>query len=260
MTAAAQSSKNDSIPSVQKIDGDAHWRWLALGWSDFKRGWRASIGVGIGVAVASLLIVFALWMTGLEAFIPAACGGFAILGPVLATSLYDISQRLDAGESVTWRTPFERLPKGMGQVIWVGFALFFILMVWARIATLLYAIFTGTMIPIPGQDFIHFALETPNGLAMLAVGSVIGAFLSVITFAIAAFSIPMLTDVRVDAFTAMAMSCQAFLKNPMSLLAWGFNVALFIALSLVTGFLALIFVFPWLGHATWRGYKEMFGR
>lgn len=258
MTAEPTLDLPDSLPKPAKLPIDAHWHWLALGWQDFKDGWRASLGIGIGVTVISLLIVFALWSAGLEAFIPAACGGFAIIGPALAISVYAISQRLDAGEAVTWQTPFERPPPGLGQALLIGFALLFIALVWARVATLLYAIFSGTMVPVPGLDFIHFALQTPNGIAMLSVGSFIGACLALIAFAVAAFSIPMVSDRRVDAVSAMALSCQAIIRNPGLMLAWGFNIGLLLALSLVTGFVALAFVFPWLGHTTWRAYKQMF--
>lgn len=243
--------------NIRKVLPDAHWAWLGDGWKDFTRGWMATVPIGAGVAVVSMLIVFAMWRAGLSAFIPAACGGFALVGPLLAVGIYEVSQRLDAGEEVDAATPFKIAPAAPGQVAMVGFALMFLLLVWARLATLIYALATGTMTAMPGDDFIRFALQSPQGIAMVIVGSAIGAALALIAFAIASFSIPLCSRRKVDAMTAMVISCAAVAKNPGAMLAWAFNIAILIAISLATGFAALAVVFPWLGHATWRAYRAV---
>jgi uncharacterized membrane protein len=242
---------------VRKVLPDAHWTWLSQGWSDFRRAWMVTLPAGVAVSIASMIIVFAMWRMGLVAFIPAACGGFAILGPLLAIGIYEVSRRLDAGEDVEASGLLLVHSEAPGQVAMIGFALMFLLLVWARLATLIYALAAGLGRAMPGEDFIRFALQTPAGLAMLTVGTLVGAGIAFAAFAIAAVSIPLCHRRKVDAMTAMVISCVAVSRNPGAMLAWAFNIALLVALSLVTGFLALAIVFPWLGHATWRAYRAL---
>jgi uncharacterized membrane protein len=42
-----------------------------------------------------------------------------------------------------------------------------------------------------------------------------------------------------------------------AMISFAFSIAILVGISLATGFLALIIVFPWLGHATWHGYKAV---
>jgi uncharacterized membrane protein len=100
-------------------------------------------------------------------------------------------------------------------------------------------------------------VTTPTGWAMLLVGGFIGALFAGFAFAISVFSIPMLLDLQIDAFTAMGISTTMVWNNLRVTLTWGAIVlALFLA-CLATGLLGLIVIFPWLGHATWHAYREM---
>jgi uncharacterized membrane protein len=67
----------------------------------------------------------------------------------------------------------------------------------------------------------------------------------------------MLLDRRVDALTAMGVSTALVWNNLSPMLAWGAIVLGLFLLSVATGLLGLIVIFPWLGHATWHAYKEM---
>jgi uncharacterized membrane protein len=92
---------------------------------------------------------------------------------------------------------------------------------------------------------------------MLLVGSVVGGVFAAFSFAISTFSIPMLLDEDVDAFTAMGTSISLVWNNLQVMIAWGGIVlALFLA-SVATGLVGLIITFPLLGHATWHAYKAM---
>ena len=46
-------------------------------------------------------------------------------------------------------------------------------------------------------------------------------------------------------------------NNILPMLVWGLVVLVLFGLSVGTGFLALIVIFPLLGHATWHAYKAM---
>ncbi len=77
------------------------------------------------------------------------------------------------------------------------------------------------------------------------------------SFAISAFSIPMLLEERTDALTAMATSIALVWNNPPVMLAWGAIVLGLFLVSLAAGLLGLIVVFPLLGHGTWHAYHAI---
>ena len=92
---------------------------------------------------------------------------------------------------------------------------------------------------------------------MLIVGTAVGGLFAAFSFAISAFSIPMLLDERIDALTAMGTSMALVWNNLPVMLAWGAIVLALFVLGLATGLLGLIVVFPLLGHATWHAYRAM---
>jgi uncharacterized membrane protein len=100
-------------------------------------------------------------------------------------------------------------------------------------------------------------LTTSAGWGMLVVGTVVGGLFAAFSFAISTFSIPMLFDERTDAFTAMGTSISLVWNNLPVMLMWGAIVLVLFLVSVVTGLLGLIVIFPLLGHATWRSYRAI---
>jgi uncharacterized membrane protein len=126
-----------------------------------------------------------------------------------------------------------------------------------RAAVLVYALFFGVR-PFPGLDHIAAMLLTePIGWAMLVVGTAIGGLFASFAFAISVFSIPMLLDRRTDALTAMGTSMALVWNNLVPMVVWGAIVLVLFAVSVVTGLLGLIVIFPLLGHATWHAYRTV---
>jgi uncharacterized membrane protein len=97
-------------------------------------------------------------------------------------------------------------------------------------------------------------LTTPTGWAMLIVGTAIGGLFAAFSFAISAFSIPMLLEERIDALTAMASSLALVWNNLPVMLTWGAIVLALVLLGVMTGLVGLIVVFPVLGHGTWHAW------
>ena len=85
---------------------------------------------------------------------------------------------------------------------------------------------------------------TPTGWAMLIVGGAIGGLFAAFSFAICAFSIPMLLDRTVDALTAMGTSMAMVWNNLRAMLVWGAIMLALFVVCLATGLLGLIVVFP----------------
>ena len=75
-------------------------------------------------------------------------------------------------------------------------------------------------------------------------------------FAISFLGVPLLLDKDVDALTAMGSSFATAWANKRVTIIWGAIVVAALLATFATAFLALIVVFPLLGHATWHAYKD----
>ena len=90
------------------------WQWLAAGWRDMWRTPAYSLSYGLAFVAIGLAGTAGLWEVGLEALVPAIGAGFALLGPILAVGLYEISRRYESGEAL------DVGPSGEGVCFWRG--------------------------------------------------------------------------------------------------------------------------------------------
>lgn len=231
--------------------------WLRAGWHDLVNHPGPSLLYGVFVFLLSAGIVGGLiWLTLDYALFPAVAG-FLVFAPALAIGLYDKSRALELGEPVSLRHMLLPHARAGGQVLFTGALLCGVMLLWMRAAVIIYALFFGVR-PFPGLDHIAPMLfTTSTGIAMLVVGTLIGGLFAAFSFAISAFSIPMMLDKRVDALTAMGTSWALVWNNLSVMLIWGVLVLILFLLSAATGFIGLIIVFPWLGHATWHAYRAV---
>jgi uncharacterized membrane protein len=235
----------------------AAFKWLGLGWRDLTVQPLASLSYGALVFLVSIAIVVGLFAFGWDYILFPAFAGFMVVGPILAVGLYDKSRRIAAGQPVSLKDMILVKPESGGQILFTGVLLCLLMLVWMRAAVIIYALFFG-LLPFPGLAHIVPTLFATNtGWAMLLVGSAIGGLFAAFSFAISAFSVPMLLSERVDALTAMGTSTALVWNNLPVMLTWGAIVLVAFLISLATGLVGLIVVFPVLGHGTWHAYRAM---
>jgi uncharacterized membrane protein len=127
-----------------------------------------------------------------------------------------------------------------------------------RAAVILYALFFGLQ-PFPGiEQLLPILIASPYGWGLLIVGSTVGGLFAAFAFAISVLAVPMLYDQKTDAFTAMALSMSTVWRHLGTILPWGLLVVGLGLICLATGLLAIIVIFPLLGHATWHVYRATF--
>lgn len=231
--------------------------WLRAGWRDLMAEPSSSLAYGLAVFIVSVAIVAGLFFLGLDYILFPAIAAFMVVGPLVAIGLYEKSRLIEAGEPVSLRRMIFVRPASGAQVLFTGFIMLGLALLWMRAAVILYALFFGLR-PFPGLDHVASMLFTTGiGWAMLATGTVVGGVFAAFSFAISVFSVPMLLDERTDAFTAMGMSISRVWNNRPVMIAWGAIVLALTAVGLLTAMIGLIVVFPLLGHATWHAYKAI---
>lgn len=241
----------------RNLTPSAAFGWLAAGWRDLTVQPFASLVYGALVFLVSVAIVVGLFKFSLDYILFPALAGFMVVGPILAVGLYEKSRRIAAGEPVGLAQMIFVKPKSGGQILFTGVLLCLLMLVWMRAAVIIYALFFG-LVPFPGlHQIVPMLFTTPTGWAMLLVGGAVGGLFAAFSFAVSAFSIPMLLNERVDALTAMGTSVALVWHNLPAMLTWGAIVLALFLLSLATGLVGLIVVFPILGHGTWHAYRAM---
>lgn len=236
----------------RRLPATAAFGWLAHGWRDFMAAPGQSLAYGLFLTLVSYIVLGGLWLLELHYLVLPAISGFLIIGPYLTAGIYEQSRRLSAGKSAPLREMLFLRPASGGQLAYAGLLLGVLVLSWLRAADLLYALFFG-LVPYPGvEDAMMNAFFTPRGWALLVTGTFVGGIFAAFAFALSLFSIPMLVTERTDALTAMGLSFSLTTHNLAPCLMWAAIIVAGMALSAITGLLALIIVFPVLGYGTWH--------
>lgn len=243
--------------SVRRVAFDAPWDWLSAGWRDMWASPGISLAYGAVFALAAALLTWGVTLAGAQSIILALAGGFLLVAPLAAVGLYEVSRRLAANEPVTLGSVINGGLHPRGQLGFFGVALLLIFMAWMQLAFLLFMLFNGSSTIPPASEFMHTLLFTHHGLGLMVVGTIVGAALAALTFAVSVVSVPLLLVKDIDIVTAITTSIKSVIVNPKAMALWAVLIAGFMALGLATLFVGLVFAFPLVGHATWHAFREL---
>jgi uncharacterized membrane protein len=243
-------------PEVSTIDWRAPFRWLAGGWRDLMTAPGPCLAYGLIVTLLSIALCYALIAADAAFWVLSLTVGFVFVAPMLAMGLYETGRLIERGEKPTLREMLYVRSAVRLDIAYLGLALVLIYLLWGRIAQIVYGLSTYHLHRTV-KDFANFALRTPDGHTMLMTGSVVGGAIAYFTYCFLVVSAPMLLDRRTNAFAAIATSITAVVENFWPMTLWAVIIAVLVLLSAATGFIALVVVFPWLGLASWRAYREL---
>ena len=261
-TKAVEPQKSEQFksgfPQVRKIGFSDLRDVLALGWRDFRRAPLYGMFFGGVYALAGIVIAYVFLQLSMAWLVFPMIFGFALIGPFIATGLYEISRRLENDTALTWSgilgIVWHQHRRELG---WMAFVMLFIFWIWMYQIRTLVAVFFGFKGFATVQGFFDVVLTTSNGLTFLLVGTMVGAVISMVLFTLTVISCPLLLEREADFVTAMITSVRAVTTSPIVMLCWGVFVVLAVIVSALPAFLGLIIVLPVLGHATWHLYKRV---
>lgn len=246
-----------AMPNVIRVTSDDIKASLKAGFSDFLARPFMSGFFGLFYAAFGILMIWSLvWLGKIWMIIPAIVG-FPLVAPFAAAGLYEMSRRLQKGESFGWyeilTVMADQRKREMG---WMAFVTLFIFWVWVYQVRLWLAIILQNSSFSDFDGFLNIILFTPQGWTFLAIGTCVGAFLSAVLFSVTVVAMPMLLDRETNFVSAMLTSLRVVSESPVVMLGWAAIISVTMLLSMVPAFMGLIFTLPILGHTTWHLYQR----
>ena len=230
---------------------------LSKGAADF---WRhPSHYLFVALVYPLVGIVIAVWSAEGSTFpllYPLATG-FALVGPIAAIGLYELSRRRELGEDDSPRHALEVLNHpSIGAMILVGLLLAIVFTLWIASAGAIYEAHFPTNPPATLMALLNETFTTARGWSLLIWGNAVGLIFALIVLATTAIAFPLLVDKGGTAARAVTTSLQAFRTNPIPMLVWGVLVAVILLVASIPLFVGLTIALPILGHATWHLYRK----
>lgn len=251
-----QMDANAAIITINKVGMDKPWAWLMAGIHDFRQATAVSLAYGMFWVGLSLAVTAGAFVLGLWHWLLPLTAGFMFLGPLVAVGSYGISRQLQDGRSPNLGDAFGSWTSHTGQLAMMGLMMSIFFLVWIRVATLLFALFFGYEIPSLTTLYVSL-LTTPEGLGMLAVGTMAGAVLAFGAFTISVVAIPTLMDHDLTFMEGIEASIRSVVQNFQPMLLWAVMLTACVLLGVLTFYIGLAIVLPILGHASWHAYEDL---
>jgi uncharacterized membrane protein len=246
-----------AVPQVRRIEVADLWDALRKAWGDVAATRDDILFIGLIYPVAGLFLAALAAGADLLPMVFPLASGFAILGPVAAVGLYEMSRRREQGEHVTWAAAFGvvRSP-ALGSILGLGAVLLALFGLWLATAYQINLATLGAAPPPTFLAFTHNVFWTNAGWTLIAAGVGVGFLFAVAAFVIGVISFPLLLDRDVGAWQAVRTSFRAVAANPGVMALWGLIVAGGLVLGSLPALVGLVIVMPLLGHATWHLYRK----
>ena len=141
-------------PVVRRIAAADIAEALSQGLRDFQAVPLYGLAFGALYAAGGIAILLCLTAFGMVYLAYPLAAGFAMIGPFVATGLYEVSRRREAGQPVSvgaiWATVRSR-----GEIGWMAFVTLFVFVIWMYQVRLLIALLLGLNASFSSLQRIH---------------------------------------------------------------------------------------------------------
>ena len=250
--------ERSDVPVVRTITVADLCEALTKGIVDFWEAPTHMIFLSMIYPVVGLLLGRLLIGADIAPMLLPLAAGFALIGPIAAVGLYELSRRRERQLPVSWKNAFDIWHSpSRDALLALGTVTILLFLTWMAVARALILSFIGDVETETATEFLDILFATPAGLALIAVGSLVGLLFSVLALAMGVVSIPLLLDRPVGVAVAVHTSVRAVIANPATMALWGAIVITALAIGALPVFIGLSVVMPVLAHATWHLYRRV---
>ncbi len=246
--------REDGLPEIRKVDSGRPVIWLQRGWADFKKALAPSLIYGGWAAAFGFALLMVAWRS--TYMVPALVGGFLLVAPFVAIVFYALSRQIEQGRPVDGAEAVFAWRRNAGSIALWGLALTLALILWERVAAILFALSYGGEVRNL-ETLLADVLLSGRYVLLVLVYFAVGGLFALIVFAFGVVTAPMLLDRDVDVVTAALTSLRACLANPAAALVWAVLIAVLTAIGFATLMIGMVIIFPLLGHASWHAYRDL---
>ncbi len=247
-----------TIPAIRTITVEDLADALRSGWADFTVCRTDVLFLCVLYPVIGLLLGRLAFGYGIMPLLFPLTTGFALLGPLAAVGLNEISRRRELGADVSWLDAFGVLgARARFSLMQLGLVLVAIFTAWLVVAQTLYNITLGPLMPVTLGAFADALAGTDGGGELIVFGCGLGFLFACGVLAMTIVSFPLMLDRGATLETAIATSLRVVRTNPFPIALWGLLVVTLLTLGALPGLIGLAVVLPVLGHATWHLYRKL---
>jgi len=250
-------AERSAVPIVRRLRLADLTGALASGLQDFQANRTDVIFVCVIYPIVGLLLGRLASGYGLLPLLFPLASGFALVGPLAAVGLNEMSRRREQGEAISWVAAFGMLrAPSIGSIALLGLLLVAVFLLWLVAAQVIYVATLGPAAPLSAAAFARDVLHTEAGWALIVIGVGVGFLFAVLVLAIGVVSFPLLLDRNAGIDTAIWTSARVVAMNPGVMAVWGAIVVALLVLGSLPALVGLVVVLPVLGHATWHLYRR----
>lgn len=241
------------MPAIRRVAPGAPLRWLTLGLRDF--GATAGRGVFYGLVFALMGQLIGLVYATRWQLTMGLTAGFFLMGPFVCVGIQELSRQRERGEASALSASLTCWRRNLGSIAFFAAILTFLMIVWARVSVVVFALFSTT--DFPDLKGVVYQIVRASNLEFLLVWMAVGLLFATVVFAISVVSMPLMLDRRADTMTAIFASARALAANPLPMLVWAALIVVLIGASLILWMGFLLITAPLVGHATWHAYRAL---
>ena len=251
-----RTSRQATVPRVRHIGMENIWFALRRGLEDLSAHRMDIAFLCIVYPLVGLILSRIVFGYDVLQLLFPLVSGFALVGPIAAVGLNELSRRHEITPEAHWTDAFGvfRSP-AIWKIAAFGLVLVAVFLAWLAIAEGIYQVTLGPRPPESLSALMTDVVFTSPGrlLAVLGIGT--GFVLAVAILTVSVVTFPMLLDRDVPLDVAVRTSIRVTLTNPATVATWGVIITAALVLGSIPFLLGLVIVMPLLGHATWHLYR-----